>query len=96
MLEFGVNAEGAFVGFFDWNSGGSAFISNNAWFIATPLLPCSIIDKKIEKYTGNNGTGRSPQSNITSVIHCFAHYCYLVSNRQWLFCDLQGMRHIRD
>jgi len=58
-------------------------------FIATPLLPCSEVDGKVKKFTGNGEVGHA-EDNLTKGIHAFVHFSLLYSHGHMVFCDLQG------
>ncbi|KAF8812039.1 hypothetical protein BYT27DRAFT_7208000 [Phlegmacium glaucopus] len=58
-------------------------------FLATPLLPCGEADPKIKKFTGNDQVGPA-EDNLTQAIHAFAHFSVIYSQKNLLFCDLQG------
>jgi len=59
-------------------------------FLATPLLPCGEADPKIKKFTGNDQIGTA-EDHMTQAIHAFAHFSVIYSQKNLLFCDLQGM-----
>ena len=58
-------------------------------FLATPLLPCGEADPQIKKFTGNDQIGVA-DDNMTQAIHAFAHFSVIYSQKNLLFCDLQG------
>lgn len=58
-------------------------------FIATPLLPCGLVDPKVRKYTGNENFGDA-SDDMTKAIHAFVHFSVAYSQDSILFCDLQG------
>ena len=57
-------------------------------FLATPLLPCEA-DPQIKKFMGNDQIGVA-DDNMTQAIHAFAHFSVIYSQKNLLFCDLQG------
>jgi hypothetical protein len=61
-------------------------------FIATRYLPCSPVDKAIQKFTGNGNCGNPPDRNdaLTAAIHAFTHFTVLYTGEALVFCDLQG------
>ena len=61
-------------------------------FLATRLLPCSLIDGGVQKFTGNDDCGAAPARNdlLTMAIHAFAHFVVVYSKEAFLLCDLQG------
>ncbi|PPQ82660.1 hypothetical protein CVT25_007550 [Psilocybe cyanescens] len=59
-------------------------------FIATLLLPCSILDEKIRKFTGNDDMGDA-NDHITKAVHAFTHFTALYTHKNIILCDLQGM-----
>ncbi|KIK59295.1 hypothetical protein GYMLUDRAFT_1004687 [Collybiopsis luxurians FD-317 M1] len=65
-------------------------IANYKEFLATPLLPCSEADPQIAKYTGNDDVGEAPKDRLTSLMHAYMHYTYVMTKKTLLICDLQG------
>ncbi|EFI28277.1 atypical/Alpha protein kinase [Coprinopsis cinerea okayama7 len=61
------------------------------WFLATPLLRCGPFDPPFRKFTGNDEMG-PPEDAITAAVHAFAHFSYVYSGGDLVFCDLQGGR----
>ena len=59
------------------------------YFLATPLLPCGVVDGAVRKFTGNGQIGDA-DDDITKAAHAFAHFSLLYSQNNLLFCDLQG------
>ncbi|KAF7346249.1 hypothetical protein MSAN_01852000 [Mycena sanguinolenta] len=60
-------------------------------FIATRYLPCSSIDKGIQKFTGNTDCGDPPEDPMTAAVHAFTHFTILYTGSALVFCDLQGL-----
>ncbi|KAJ7803090.1 hypothetical protein B0H14DRAFT_3884232 [Mycena olivaceomarginata] len=62
-------------------------------FIATRYLPCSPVDKAIQKFTGNGDCGNPPDQNdaLTAAIHAFTHFTILYTGEALVFSDLQGL-----
>ncbi|KAJ7816280.1 hypothetical protein B0H14DRAFT_3148667 [Mycena olivaceomarginata] len=62
-------------------------------FITTRYLPCSPVDKAIQKFTGNGNCGNPPDRNdaLTAAIHAFTHFTVLYTGEALVFCDLQGL-----
>lgn len=65
----------------------------HAHFLATPLLPCGVVDGAVRKFTGNGQIGDA-DDDITKAVHAFAHFSLLYSQNNVLFCDLQGTYYI--
>jgi hypothetical protein len=59
-------------------------------FIATPLLPCSKIDRPVQKFTGNDSFGKS-DDDLTKAIHAFTHFTLIYTRKSVIVTDLQGM-----
>ena len=59
------------------------------YFLATPLLPSGVVNGEVHKFTGNGQIGPA-NDDITRTAHAFAHFSLLYSQRNILFCDLQG------
>jgi hypothetical protein len=62
---------------------------SHAYFLANPLLPCGSVDGRVMKFTGNGEIGHA-EDDITKTIHAFLHFSLLYSQKNVLFCDLQG------
>lgn len=93
--EFRFNLEHAILGKFTTLNGDADPLGPPAQlpffnFIATRLLPCSEIDKPIEKFTGNDDVGSAPKDDMTEVLHAFSHYVMVYSCENLALCDLQG------
>ncbi|KIK53701.1 hypothetical protein GYMLUDRAFT_138572, partial [Collybiopsis luxurians FD-317 M1] len=88
---FYFNYDGAFIGvlqpeFYQNDSDVAAFRE----FLVTPLLPCDEADPPPVKYTGNLGVGEAPRDRVIFLMHAYAHYTYVASQKTLLLCDLQG------
>ena len=59
------------------------------YFLATPLLLSGVVNGEVRKFTGNGQIGPA-NDDITRTAHAFAHFSLLYSQRNILFCDLQG------
>jgi hypothetical protein len=62
-------------------------------FLATPLLPCSKVDRPIQKFTGNDSFGKS-SNNLTMAIHAFTHFTLVYTRKSVIITDLQGTRDV--
>lgn len=60
-------------------------------FIATRLLPCSEIDRPIQKFTGNDSLGEA-KDDMTMAIHAYTHFTSIVTRSTVVVTDLQGTR----
>ncbi|KAG6808529.1 hypothetical protein H0H92_003823 [Tricholoma furcatifolium] len=88
LPEFRFNLKGAMLGRFHGRPPCGLSFND---FIATPLLPCSMVDKPIEKFTGHADCGPPPLPNdaMTAVLHAFTHYMILHTAGRLVLCDLQ-------
>ncbi|KAJ7207274.1 hypothetical protein GGX14DRAFT_396679 [Mycena pura] len=96
--DFRFNVEGAILGVLEPLEAGhiSASLglpSNFHDFIATRYLPCSPVDKAVQKFTGNADCGNPPDhgDSLTAAIHAFTHFTLLYTGNGLVFCDLQGL-----
>lgn len=85
---FYFNLPGAFIGCLEVADGGGRPIPYRH-FIATPLLPCSELDSKVQKITGNDRL-LTPHSDLEHAIHAFSHFVWLWTHGDLFLCDLQG------
>ncbi|THU96675.1 hypothetical protein K435DRAFT_664020, partial [Dendrothele bispora CBS 962.96] len=94
LSDFRFNFTDAFIGVLQIANVGFDTLSDVAHyteFIATPLLPCGEANDPIQKYTGNENVGQPPNDRMTSLMHSFMHYTYVMSEKSLLFCDIQGI-----
>ncbi|KAJ6450145.1 hypothetical protein C8R45DRAFT_1084008 [Mycena sanguinolenta] len=92
--EFRFNVEGAILGVLEPLEPGHISASLGLPFmnfIATRYLPCSAIDKGIQKFTGNTDCGDPPEDAITAAVHAFTHFTISYTGSAFVFCDLQGL-----
>ncbi|KAJ7910707.1 kinase-like domain-containing protein, partial [Mycena leptocephala] len=94
--DFRFNLEGAILGVLEPLEAGHISASLGLPFqdfIATRYLPCSPVDKAIQKFTGNADCGNPPDhgDSLTAAIHAFTHFTLLYTGNGLVFCDLQGL-----
>ncbi|KAJ6505038.1 hypothetical protein C8R45DRAFT_1181007 [Mycena sanguinolenta] len=92
--EFRFNVEGAILGVLEPLEPGHISASLGLPFmnfIATRYLPCSAIDKGIQKFTGNTDCGDPPEDAMTAAVHAFTHFTISYTGSAFVFCDLQGL-----
>lgn len=96
VVDFRFNLEGAILGVLEPLEAGHISASLGLPFqdfIATRYLPCSPVDKAIQKFTGNADCGNPPDhgDSLTAAIHAFTHFTLLYTGNGLVFCDLQGI-----
>jgi hypothetical protein len=58
-------------------------------FLATPLLPCSDIDRPVQKFTGSDSLGPA-KDDLTMALHAYTHFTVVFTRRSVIITDLQG------
>ncbi|KAF7362206.1 Atypical/Alpha protein kinase [Mycena venus] len=92
--DFCFNVDGAILGVLEPLEPGHISASLGLpfeYFIATRYLPCSPVDKAIQKFTGNADCGAPPEDALTAAIHAFTHFTVKYTGNTLVFCDLQGL-----
>lgn len=86
-IVFEINSEGSFVGSLTELS--QTGILSSCYFIASREIHC-LPSAEPTKFSGFD-TIPTADSPLEEIIGAFFHYAYIVTNKQLVFCDIQGM-----